>query len=75
MKYWITVVDDDSLNRMKAERILSFNGYKVNCLASGEELLSFLKESRRNRPDLILLDVHTEDQKRKEHTGYIPYCR
>ena len=58
MKYWITVVDDDSLNRMKAERILSFNGYKVNCLASGEELLSFLKESRKNRPDLILLDVH-----------------
>ena len=50
MKYWITVVDDDSLNRMKAERILSFNGYKVNCLASGEELLSFQEKQTRSYP-------------------------
>ena len=57
MSYWITVVDDDAANRKTADRILSFNGFQVNCLSSGEELLSFLKESK-SKPDLILLDIH-----------------
>nr|MCR5121588.1 response regulator [Ruminococcus sp.] len=57
MNYWITVVDDDASNRKSADRILSFNGFQVNCLVSGEELISFLKETKVN-PDLILLDIH-----------------
>ncbi len=57
MNYWITVVDDDASNRKTADRILSFNGFKVNCLVSGEELIAFLKETKVN-PDLILLDIH-----------------
>lgn len=55
MPHWIAVTDDDELNLKAAERILSFNGYKVSAFPSGEELIEFLKT---NVPDLILLDVH-----------------
>ena len=51
----IAVVDDDLLNLKTAERILSFNGYDVDCLASGEELLEYVEEKK---PDLILLDIY-----------------
>lgn len=55
MKYHIAVTDDDDINRKAAELILSFNGYKVTCLKTGEELIEFVREEI---PDLILLDVH-----------------
>ena len=55
MQYHIAVTDDDSINLKAAELILSFNGYKVSCLSSGEDLLEFLSGEL---PDLILLDVH-----------------
>ena len=51
----IAVVDDDLLNLKTAERILSFNGYDVDCLASGEELLEYVEDKK---PDLILLDIY-----------------
>ncbi|SDA19077.1 putative two-component system response regulator [Ruminococcus sp. YE71] len=53
--YRIVVTDDDILNRKAADRILSFNGYEVVCISSGEELVEYMKS---NTPDLILLDVH-----------------
>lgn len=52
---WITVVDDDTSNLRMASHILSAEQFRVSCLRSGEELLSFLSG---NAPDLILLDVH-----------------
>lgn len=57
MANWIAVADDDELNLKAAERILTFNGYRVSAFSSGEELLDFLQQ---NIPDLILLDVHME---------------
>ena len=55
MQYHIAVTDDDDINLKAAELILSFNGYKVSCFKSGEELLQFLVDQT---PDLILLDLH-----------------
>ena len=57
MQYWAAVVDDDELNLKAAHRILSFQGYKVSTLGSGEELLEFVKD---NTPDVILLDLHMQ---------------
>ncbi len=55
MLFKIAVVDDDISNLKTVERILTSNGYKVTCLTSGEEILSFVET---NKVDLILLDVH-----------------
>lgn len=57
MGYWAAVVDDDASNLKAAKKILSFHGYRVDCLNSGEELIGYL---RHNAPDVILLDVHME---------------
>jgi len=55
---WVVVVDDDPTNRMLAESILSKQHLKVTTLASGEELLAMMKETK---PDLILLDIMMSD--------------
>lgn len=55
MEHLIAVVDDDASNLKTADRILSFNGYRVISLDSGEALLGYVE---RHRPDLVLLDVH-----------------
>jgi len=52
---WILVVDDDTANLKMASRILSMEKMRVSCLKSGEDAIKFLQ---RNRPDLILLDIH-----------------
>ena len=57
MTYRIAVTDDDRSNLKVAERILTFNGYEVICMNSGEELLEYLEK---DSVDLILLDVHME---------------
>ena len=57
MKYRIAVTDDDDINLKAAELILSFNGYDVVCLKSGEQLLEYIRDEL---PDLILLDVHMQ---------------
>ena len=57
MKYRIAVTDDDDINLKAAELILSFNGYDVKCLKSGEQLLEYIRDEL---PDLILLDVHMQ---------------
>lgn len=53
----IVIADDDRSNLKMAERILTFNGYEVICLSSGEELLDYVEK---DHADLILLDVHME---------------
>lgn len=55
MLFRIAVVDDDISNLRSIEKILKANGYKVTCLTSGEELLSYAET---NKVDLVLLDVH-----------------
>ena len=50
----ILVTDDDVMNLKIAEKLLKEN-YTVSCAASGKEALELLN---RERPDLILLDLH-----------------
>ncbi len=58
MAYWVIVVDDDITNLRMAGHILSKQKMHVTALKSGKALLEYLK---RNRPDLILLDIIMPD--------------
>ncbi|MBO4337050.1 MAG: diguanylate cyclase [Lachnospiraceae bacterium] len=53
-KTWIAVVDDDAISLKNARDLLSSDELRISCVRSGRELLIFIKK---NRPDLILLDV------------------
>ena len=53
-KEHILVIDDDSMNRLIAQRMLE-RMYQVSCVESGEEAFLFLEKEI---PDLILLDIH-----------------
>ena len=53
---WVVVVDDEDYNRKTVSRILNKNGFMVTALESGEELLDYIIV-KKNRPDLILLDI------------------
>lgn len=55
MAYRIVITDDDPLNLKAATHILTQNGFMVDCLRSGEELLEYVDKIK---PDLILLDIH-----------------
>lgn len=55
MSDWILVVDDDTSNLKMASHILGGAQMRVSCLKSGEDAVRFLEK---NRPDLILLDIH-----------------
>ncbi len=55
MSDWILVVDDDVSNLKMASHILTGEGMRVSGLKSGAEALTFLEK---NRPDLILMDIH-----------------
>ena len=55
---WIVVVDDDVANLKMAGLILSKQHMRVTALKSGQALLEYVKK---NRPDLILLDVRMPD--------------
>lgn len=55
MSDWILVVDDDTSNLRMASHILSTEKMRVSSLKSGEDAIKFLQK---NRPDLILLDIH-----------------
>ncbi len=50
----ILVVDDDELVARTVERLLRANGFRVTVAHSGVEAL---QAARRNRPDLMILDV------------------
>ncbi len=52
---WVLVVDDDASNLKMASHILTSDGMRASCTKSGEDALKFLEK---NRPDLILLDIH-----------------
>ena len=53
-KYWIVVVDDDTLCLTNARKLLNDDNMRVSCLKSGADLLKFIEK---NTPDLILLDI------------------
>lgn len=55
MNDWILVVDDDTSNLKMASHILGGAQMRVSCLKAGEDVVQFLAK---NRPDLILLDIH-----------------
>ena len=53
----VLVVDDEQQMRDIGQRFLSYLGYEVKCVASGEEAVAYLKE---NQVDLVLLDMLME---------------
>ncbi|GLI63472.1 hypothetical protein VaNZ11_006446, partial [Volvox africanus] len=53
-------VDDDPINQMVVENLLSPEGYKVEQAMSGSEALDFLKKTP-TLPDVILLDIMMPD--------------
>lgn len=55
MSNWVLVVDDNIMNLRVASHILSEDQIRVSSSKSGEEAIKFLEK---NRPDLILLDIH-----------------
>jgi two-component system cell cycle response regulator DivK len=50
----VLIVEDNELNRKLLDDILQAEGFSTVCLQSGEEALPAI---RRNRPDLILMDI------------------
>jgi CheY-like chemotaxis protein len=50
----ILVVDDNSLGRKLTTDMLSADGYRVRCAASGAEALTLIAAET---PDLVLLDI------------------
>ena len=58
MSYFAVVVDDDSSNLKAAEKILSSQGYRVQCFTGAAEMLELVKNEM---PDIILLDLHMPD--------------
>lgn len=78
MNDWILVVDDDTTNLRMASSILSAEQLRVSCLKSGTDAIKFLQK---NRPNLILLDIHMPgmdgfetiaEMKKNEETASIP---
>lgn len=55
----ILVVDDDQLLRRSLKYRLDHEGYAVTTAEAGEQALSF---ARRDRPDLVLLDIGLPDR-------------
>ena len=53
----ILLVDDSEIQLYSTKKILEHYGYKVETAMSGEEAL----EKAKNKPDLIILDVHLPD--------------
>lgn len=50
----VLIIDDDEILRDLLEKKLTRNGYEVQTAEDGEK---GLKEIRKNRPDLVLLDI------------------
>ncbi|MCD8039781.1 MAG: response regulator [Lachnospiraceae bacterium] len=55
MSDWALVVDDDEMNLIMASHILTKVNMRVSCMKSGRDALEFLEK---NKPDIILLDIH-----------------
>ncbi len=53
----VLIIDDEDLQREIATQLLSFLGYNVSSVKSGEEAILFLKN---NHVDLVLLDMMME---------------
>ncbi len=55
MSDWVLVIDDDASNLKMASHILAQADMRVSCMKSGMDALKFLEK---NKPDIILLDIH-----------------
>ncbi|MCR4946253.1 MAG: response regulator [Lachnospiraceae bacterium] len=55
----VVVVDDDTINRKTAGRILSKSNMEVETFESGELLIKYIEAG--NRPELVLLDILMPD--------------
>ena len=58
MRYWIVVVDDNTIDLKVAKSILSDQDMRISCLRSGKDLLKFMES---HEPDLVLLDITMPD--------------
>ncbi|MBN1995455.1 MAG: response regulator [Anaerolineae bacterium] len=57
-KYTILYIDDNCDNRVLIERFLSFEGFEVHAVATGQQGLDLAAEIL---PDVFLIDVHLPD--------------
>ena len=53
----ILVVDDNVPLLASLSDVLTYEGYKVGTASSGEEALRYIKQSKPNYPDLVILDI------------------
>ncbi len=53
---WILVVDDDFINRMVAQNMLTQMGWQARCVNNGREALELLLDNVSEPPVLILMD-------------------
>jgi two-component system, response regulator, stage 0 sporulation protein F len=56
MKHILVVEDDKNIQRLLEEE-LTDEGYLIDIVSDGREALSFLKDSKNDKPDLIILDL------------------
>ncbi|MES2585202.1 MAG: ATP-binding protein [Pseudomonadota bacterium] len=53
---WVLVVDDNAINRMVAENMLTRLGLEARCVENGQEALDLLAAQAANPPLLVLMD-------------------
>lgn len=64
----VLIVEDNELNKKLFRDILEANGYKTLHTADGMEVLDLV---RKNRPDLILMDIQLPEVSGLEITGWL----
>lgn len=64
----ILIVEDNELNKKLFRDILEANGYKTFHTADGLEVLDL---ARKNKPDLILMDIQLPEVSGLEITGWL----
>ncbi len=53
---WVLVVDDNAINRMVAQNMLTRLGFTVRCVENGQEALDMLAAQTNDPPCLVLMD-------------------
>jgi two-component system, response regulator, stage 0 sporulation protein F len=56
MKHILVVEDDKNIQQLLKEE-LTEDGYGIDIVSDGREAMSFLKDAKRQKPDLIILDL------------------
>ncbi|MBU0510516.1 MAG: response regulator [Chloroflexi bacterium] len=63
----VMLVEDDRIMMGLLRTLFEIEGFEVISLGAGEDILESI---RRNKPDIILLDVHLKDGHGKEISGF-----